>query len=60
MTPATPEETTMVPLTGAVFVYGLFMDPAVLEAKGIGNAGGRPGVVRDWALVGVAAGGQRG
>jgi hypothetical protein len=40
----------MVPLTGAAFFYGLFMDAAVLEAKGIRSPGGRPGVVRDWAL----------
>ena len=40
----------MVPLTSAVFFYGLFMDAAVLEAKGISNPGGPPGVVRDWAL----------
>ncbi len=40
----------MGPLSTDVFFYGLFMDAAVLEAKGITNPGGRPGVVRDWAL----------
>jgi hypothetical protein len=40
----------MDPLRTEVFFYGLFMDAAVLGAKGIGGAVGRPGVVRDWAL----------
>jgi hypothetical protein len=40
----------MVPLTGNVFFYGLFMDAAVLEAKGVRGFGSRVGVVRDWAL----------
>jgi len=41
----------MGPLSSDVFFYGLFMDAAVLEAKGISRTtGGRPGVVRDWAL----------
>jgi hypothetical protein len=38
------------PLTSEVFFYGLFMDAAVLEAKGVRGTGSRPGVVRDWAL----------
>ena len=38
----------MGPLSSDVFFYGLFMDAAVLEAKGISSPGGRPGVVRDW------------
>lgn len=37
-------------LTSSVFFYGLFMDAAVLQEKGISNPDGRPGVVRDWAL----------
>jgi hypothetical protein len=37
-------------LRSEVFFYGLFMDAAVLEAKGVSSPGGRPGVVRDWAL----------
>ena len=40
----------MGPLSSDVFFYGLFMDAAVLEAKGISSPGGRPGVVRDWTL----------
>ena len=32
------------------FFYGLFMDAAVLEAKGIRVRGGQLGVLRDWAL----------
>jgi hypothetical protein len=40
----------MGPLSSDVFFYGLFMDAAVLEAKGIGSTGGRAGVVRDWTL----------
>jgi hypothetical protein len=40
----------MDPLRSDVFFYGLFMDAAVLEAKGVSGPGGRPGVVRDWAL----------
>jgi hypothetical protein len=38
------------PLTSDVFFYGLFMDTAVLEAKGVRGTGSRLGVVRDWAL----------
>ena len=38
------------PLNSDVFFYGLFMDPAVLQARGISAAPGRLGVVRDWAL----------
>jgi hypothetical protein len=41
---------TTVPLNSEVFFYGLFMDPAVLETKGIRDPGGRPGILRDWAL----------
>ena len=40
----------MAPLTGDVFFYGLFMDAAVLEAKGVRGTGSRPGIVREWAL----------
>lgn len=40
----------MVPLTSDVFFYGLFMDSAVLESKGIRGPAGRPSVLRDWAL----------
>ena len=40
----------MAPLTSEVFFYGLFMDAAVLEAKGVRGTGSRLGVVRDWAL----------
>ena len=40
----------MDPLRSDVFFYGLFMDAAVLEAKGISSPAGRPCVVRDWAL----------
>ena len=40
----------MTPLTSNVFFYGLFMDAAVLEAKGVRGTGSRQGVVRDWAL----------
>jgi AIG2 family protein len=40
----------MPPLSTEVFFYGLFMDIAVLEAKGIKGSAGRRGVVRDWAL----------
>ena len=40
----------MGPLTTAVFFYGLFMDDALLAAKGFRGKGSRPGVVRDWAL----------
>ena len=40
----------MDPLSSNVFFYGLFMDAAVLEAKGISSPAGRTGVVRDWAL----------
>lgn len=37
-------------LTSDVFFYGLFMDAAVLEAKGVRATGSRQGFVRDWAL----------
>jgi hypothetical protein len=37
-------------LTSDVFFYGLFMDAAVLEAKGVRATGSRLGVVRDWSL----------
>ena len=37
-------------LRSNVFFYGLFMDAAVLESKGVSSSDGRPGVVRDWAL----------
>ena len=40
----------MSPLTSGVFFYGLFMDAAVLEAKGINSPASRRGVVRDWEL----------
>lgn len=40
----------MSPLSSDVFFYGLFMDAAVLAAKGISYSGGAPGVVRNWAL----------
>lgn len=40
----------MAPLTSDVFFYGLFMDAAVLSAKGVRGTGSRLGVVRDWAL----------
>jgi Gamma-glutamyl cyclotransferase, AIG2-like len=40
----------MATLRSEVFFYGLFMDAAVLEAKGISSPTGRPAVVRDWAL----------
>jgi hypothetical protein len=33
-----------------VFFYGLFMDPVVLQAKGISAPSRQLGVVRDWAL----------
>jgi hypothetical protein len=39
----------MVPLNADAFFYGLFMDAAILEAKGISGSATR-GVVRDWAL----------
>jgi hypothetical protein len=38
------------PLTGEVFFYGLFMDAAVLEAKGVRGTGSRLAIVREWAL----------
>ena len=41
---------TMALLKSDVFFYGLFMDGAVLEAKGVSSPGGRLCVVRDWAL----------
>ena len=40
----------MAPLTSDVFFYGLFMDAAVLEAKGVRSTQRRLGVVRGWAL----------
>ena len=40
----------MATLTSDVFFYGLFMDAAVLEAKGVRGTGSRLGAVRDWAL----------
>lgn len=40
----------MEPLTSNVFFYGLFMDAAVLEAKGVRGIGSRLGIVRDWSL----------
>jgi len=40
----------MTPLSSEVFFYGLFMDPAVLETKGISCPGSRPGILRDWAI----------
>jgi hypothetical protein len=42
----------MAPLSSEVFFYGLFMDPAVLETKGISGPRSRPGILRDWAAVG--------
>lgn len=46
----------MAPLSTNVFFYGLFMDAAVLEAKGISNVEGQIAVVRDWALrIGLRA-----
>ena len=38
------------PLTSDVFFYGLFMDVAVLEAKGVRSTQRRLAVVRGWAL----------
>jgi hypothetical protein len=38
------------PLTTEVFFYGLFMDTAVLEAKGVRITQNRLAVVRGWAL----------
>ena len=40
----------MAPLTTDVFFYGLFMDAAVLEAKGVRSTQSRLAVVRGWAL----------
>lgn len=40
----------MTALASDVFFYGLFMDAAVLEAKGVRATGSRHGFVRDWAL----------
>ena len=40
----------MAPLTSAVFFYGLFMDAAVLEAKGVPSTHRRLAVVRGWGL----------
>ena len=40
----------MAPLTSEVFFYGLFMEAAVLEGKGVRSTRRRLGVVRDWAL----------
>jgi hypothetical protein len=41
---------TVEPLTSNVFFYGLFMDAAVLEAKGVRTMRRRLGIVRDWSL----------
>jgi Gamma-glutamyl cyclotransferase, AIG2-like len=38
------------PLTSNVFFYGLFMDAAVLEAKGVRGTGSQLGIVRHWSL----------
>src|SRR5262245_44677125 len=43
-------ERAVAPLTSDVLFYGLFMDAAVLEEKGVRGTGTRLGVVRDWAL----------
>ena len=40
----------MAPLNTNVFFYGLFMDAAVLQAKGVHAPDGEVGVVRDWEL----------
>ena len=40
----------MAPPTTNVFFYGLFMDTAVLEAKGVRSTQSRLAVVRGWAL----------
>ena len=40
----------MAPLTSDVFFYGLFMDAAVLEAKGVRSTQRRLAVLRGWAL----------
>ena len=40
----------MAPLTTDVFFYGLFMDTAVLETKGVRSTQSRLAVVRGWAL----------
>ena len=40
----------MTPVTTDVFFYGLFMDAAVLEAKGVPSTQRRLAVVRGWAL----------
>ena len=40
----------MAPLTTDVFFYGLFMDGAVLETKGVRSTQSRLAVVRGWAL----------
>lgn len=40
----------MAPLRSDAFFYGLFMDAAVLAAKGISAPSGRTGIVREWAL----------
>ena len=40
----------MTPLTSDVFFYGLFMDTAVLEGKGVRPIQSRLAVVRGWAL----------
>lgn len=39
-----------VPLTAEVFFYGLFMDAAVLEARGVRSLQGGLAVARGWAL----------
>ena len=40
----------MAPLTTDVFFYGLFMDAAVLENKGVRSTRSRLAVVRGWTL----------
>ena len=40
----------MAELTSDVFFYGLFMEAAVLEAKGVRATESRQGFVRDWSL----------
>ena len=44
------DSTKMAPLNSNVFFYGLFMDRAVLQAKGVDAPQGELGVVRHWAL----------
>ena len=43
-------ETDVAPLTTDVFFYGLFMDTAVLEGKGVRSTQNRLAVVRGWGL----------